>query len=81
MGCKRGAAAEQDFSQWDELTINRSSNGGEEMNPKEMTLEQLKSLAYDLIVQLEQTRQNLSIINAEIQEKSKPGPITEVKGE
>ena len=49
------------------------------MNPKEMTLEQLKSLAYDLIVQLEQTRQNLSIINAEIQEKSKPGPITEVK--
>lgn len=49
------------------------------MNPKEMTLEQLESVAYDLIVQLEQTRQNLAIINAEIQEKSKPG-LTEVKG-
>lgn len=47
------------------------------MNIKEMTLEQLKSLAYDLLVQIEGGQQNLRIINQEIAAKTdepkKPG--------
>lgn len=36
-----------------------------------MTLEQLKALAYDQLAFLEQTQNNLRLINAEIAEKSK----------
>ena len=50
---------------------------------KNMTVTELKALAYDQISLLEQTQNNLRVINAEIQSKLiKPvQPITEVKGE
>lgn len=36
------------------------------MKIEELTLEQLKSLAYDCLLQIEQSQNNLKIINAEI---------------
>jgi hypothetical protein len=39
-----------------------------------MTVEQLKSLAYDQMVLLEQTQRNLQILNAKISEKSNEKP-------
>lgn len=41
------------------------------MNLQQMTLETLKSLAYDQLVQLEQTQQNLRLINEEIAKRVK----------
>lgn len=43
-----------------------------QIDPKSMTVEQLKSLAYDQMVLLQQAQNNLQILNAEIAEKSKP---------
>lgn len=40
------------------------------MNLKEMTLEQLKALAYDIIAQREQLTQNLQVVNTEISVKN-----------
>ena len=42
------------------------------MELKDKTLEELKVLAYDQIVLLEQTQRNLQIINQAIAEKNKP---------
>ena len=42
---------------------------GLEMELKDMTLEQLKSLCYDQIVLLQQTQNNINIIQAEIQNR------------
>jgi len=47
------------------------------MNLKEMSLEQLKALAYDQLALLEQTQNNLRLINVEIAEKSKEVTQTE----
>lgn len=41
------------------------------MEIKEMSLEQLKSIAYDNLVQIEQCQNNLKLLNAEIVERSK----------
>ena len=41
------------------------------MNLEEMTLEQLKALAYDQIVLLNQTQANISILQAEIEKRLK----------
>lgn len=38
----------------------------EQINLQELTLEQLKALAYDLIVQQAQTQQSIAVIQAEI---------------
>lgn len=45
------------------------------VDPKEMTVEQLKALAYDLISDITRIQNNLQIVNAEIankQEVNKP---------
>lgn len=41
------------------------------MDITKKTLDELKSLAYDQIVLLEQTKNNLSILNAEIEKRVK----------
>ena len=42
---------------------------GYEMELKDMTVEQLKALAYDQLVLLQQTQNNINIIQQEIQKR------------
>ena len=42
------------------------------MDITKMTATELKSLAYDFLVQIEQLQNNLKAVNQMIQEKSKP---------
>jgi len=49
------------------------------MDLKTMSLEKIKSLAYDQMVELERVQNNLRIINAEIAEKSKELPVKKEK--
>lgn len=41
------------------------------MDIKKLTLEQLKALAYDQLVMVEQSQNNIKVINAEISERNK----------
>lgn len=51
------------------------------MDISKKTLDELKSLAYDLLLQQANLNQNLQIINAEIQKRQQPAPpITGSKG-
>ncbi len=42
------------------------------MDVTKLTVEQIKSMAYDQIVLLEQTQRNLQILNAEIAKRNEP---------
>ncbi len=42
-----------------------------------MTVEQLKALAYDFLVQIEVAQKNLQVVNQEIANKSQPGAKVE----
>jgi len=42
----------------------------QQINIEELTLEQLKSLAYDLIVQINQIQNNLNTVQAQITKKT-----------
>lgn len=46
------------------------------MNIQNLTVEQLQSLGYRLIQQLELVQKNLQIVNAEIQKKSEKTPAS-----
>lgn len=46
---------------------------------KTLTVEQLKALAYDQYVLLNQTQSNLNILQAEIMERSKEPKLNEIE--
>lgn len=65
-----------------QLEVNQKLNYNKHMDIKTMTVEQLKALAFDQLVLLEQAQNNLKVINAEIQLRNQPElPKEEVKPE
>jgi hypothetical protein len=48
-------------------------------NIKEMSLEELKSLAYDQLVELNRVQNNVNVLEAEIQLRNKPVEVKEEK--
>jgi hypothetical protein len=46
-----------------------------EVDPKTMSVEELKALAYDLMVELTRTQNNLKVIETEIINKQQSKPV------
>lgn len=49
------------------------------MDLTKLTIEQLKALAYDSIVDLERIQNNLKFLNEEISKRKTPLPVKEIK--
>lgn len=48
------------------------------MDKTKKPLEELKAIAYDIIVQLEQLQKNLQVVNGEIAKKTNEHPKSEI---